>query len=170
VTPDDRSEEHERLRRWLVEQGERHGYALVEVAGDEHGAPYVFSAGAWRRLGVPEAVVIGLPDGMGRTLIDTYIRRARAGEVFRPGHIYDDFFADAPVLAERVARGHYPEFFGSALLLYPTGDFPAVQLIVASTDGAWPWEKEAPDGFADWQPVLTVSGFPESWIPGVNGP
>jgi hypothetical protein len=172
VTPglEDLSDGEERLRQWLLEQGERHGYAIVEVGEDEHGAPYVFSVGAWRRLGVPEAVVVGLPGTMGRALIDTYIRRATAGERFMPGHIHHDFFDGVPVLTERVARGHYPEFFGSALLVYPTGDFPAVQLVVATHDGAWPWDRHAPEGFADWQPVLTVSGFPESWVPGVNGP
>jgi len=74
------------------------------------------------------------------------------------------------VVAERVARGHYPEFLGSALLLYPNGDFPAVQLIVGTPDGDWPWQASAPAGFARWQPVLTESGAPESWTPGVDGP
>ncbi|HEV2779204.1 MAG TPA: DUF4262 domain-containing protein [Actinophytocola sp.] len=160
----------EDLRWWLLDQSDRHGYAMVEVAGDEHGAPYVFSVGAWRRFRVPEAVVIGLPDGMGRMLIDAYVRRARAGERFMPGRVVDDFFDGAPVIVERVARGHYPEFFGSALLVYPAGDFPAVQLIVATPEGAWPWQPDAPVGFADWQPVLTHSGDPESWTPGVDGP
>jgi hypothetical protein len=45
-----------------------------------------------------------------------------------------------------------------------------VQLIVATPQGAWPWQADAPAGFADWQPVLTISGNPESWTPGVDGP
>jgi hypothetical protein len=153
-----------------MEQAEEYGNAVVEVAADQHGAGYVFSVGAWRRFGVPEAVVIGLPDGMGRVLINAYVGRASHGERFVPGQVYHDFFAGAPVVIERVAQGHYPEFFGSALLLYPTGDFPAVQLIVATPQGGWPWQPDAPAGFADWQPVLTESGYPESWTPGVDGP
>jgi len=163
-------EEQERLRQWLVEEGERQGYAAVEVDADRHGAGYVFSVGAWRNLGVPEGVVIGLPDGAGRALLDTYLRRARDGERFPLGRPYQDFFDNAPVVFERVMRGHYPEFFGSALLVYPRGEFPAVQLIVGTPQGVWPWQPDAPDGFADWQPVLTQSGEPESWIPGVDGP
>lgn len=163
-------EEHERLRRWLVGEAQRHGYATVEVGADEHGAGYVFSVGAWRGFGVPEGVVIGLPDDLGRRLLDAYLRRARAGEKFALGRVYHDFFDNAPVVLERVTRDHYPEFFGSALLIYPSGDFPAVQLIVATPQGDWPWQPDAPAGFADWQPVLTQSGEPESWIPGVDGP
>jgi hypothetical protein len=162
--------EQERLRQWLLDQAEEHGNAIVDVAEDEHGAPYVFTVGTWRRFGVAEAVVIGLPDGMGRVLLNAYVRRARAGERFALGKPYDDFFDTAQVVVERVAKGHYPEFFGSALLLYPNADFPAVQLIVATPNGDWPWQPTAPAGFAEWQPVLTVSGNPESWLPGVNGP
>jgi hypothetical protein len=169
VTVSGLSVEEQRLREWLFDQAERHGNAVVDVAEDEHGAGYVFSVGAWRRFGVPEGVVIGLPEGMGRVLINAYVERARAGERFQPGQVHD-FFANAAVTVERVAPGHYPEFLGSALLLYPNGDFPAVQLIVATPEGRWPWETDAPAGFAEWQPVLTESGLPESWTPGVDGP
>jgi hypothetical protein len=124
----------------LFDQAEEHGNATVEVAEDEHGAGYVFTVGAWRRFGVPEAVVVGLPDGMGSVLVNAYVRRASAGERFALGRPYLDFFAGTPVVLERVAKGHYLEFFGSALLLYPNGDFPAVQLIVATPEGAWPWQ------------------------------
>jgi uncharacterized protein DUF4262 len=164
------SGEQQDLRQWLLDQAEEHGNAVVEVAADEHGAGYVFSVGAWRRFGVPEAVVVGLPDGMGRVLINAYVRRAGAGERFEVGRVYRDFFDTAPVVLERVALGHYPEFLGSALLLYPSGDFPAVQLIVGTPGGDWPWQAGAPAGFAEWQPVLTESGTPASWTPGVDGP
>ncbi|HEV8555299.1 MAG TPA: DUF4262 domain-containing protein [Actinophytocola sp.] len=163
-------DEHEELRQWLFAQAEEHGNATVEVAGDEFGAGYVFTVGAWRRFGVAEAVAVGLPDGMGRVLVNAYVARARAGERFVLGRTYVDFFQETPVVLERVSRGHYPEFFGSALLLYPSGDFPAVQLIVATPQGAWPWQPDAPAGFAEWQPVLTASGAPESWTPGADGP
>ena len=162
--------EEQELRQWLLEQAEEHGNAVVEVAADEDGAGYAFSVGAWRRFGVPEAVVVGLPEGMGQVLINAYVRRAGAGERFEAGRVYRDFFESAPVTLERVARGHYLEYLGSALLLYPSGDFPAVQLIVGTPDGDWPWQASAPAGFARWQPVLTESGAPESWTPGVDGP
>lgn len=166
----DLSDEEQRLRQWLFDEAEARGNAVVEVAADEYGAGYAFSVGAWRRFGVPEGVVIGLPDGAGRVLVNAYVKRASAGERFQVGRVYLDFFENAPVVVERVARGHYPEFLGSALLLYPNGDFPAVQLIVGTPEGRWPWETGAPAGFGEWQPVLTESGRPEGWSPGVDGP
>ncbi len=164
------SVEDQELRAWLLAEAEKHGHALVSVAGDEAGAGYCFTAGAWRRFGIAEAVVIGLPDEMAPVLLRAYVRRARARERFVPGGVYEGFFDGVPVAVEKVAPGWYPEFLGSAFLLYPTGNFAAVQLIVPTPEGYWPWEPEAPEGFAAWQPVLTGSGAPESWTPGVDGP
>ncbi|SFQ51772.1 protein of unknown function [Amycolatopsis arida] len=158
------------LREWIISQGEQRGNAVITVPPDEHGAGYSFTACAWALHEVPEAVVIGLPEEIAPVLLDAYVDRAAAGERFVFGRLYHDFFEGVPVTFERVAEGHYPEFFGSAFLVYPDGDFPAVQIIVPTPEGLWPWEERAPEGFATWQPVLTVSGAPESWTPGVDGP
>jgi hypothetical protein len=164
------SAEHDRLRRKLLQDAEEHGHAVVHIAQDEQGAPYSFTVGAWRRFGIAEAVVVGLPAEMAGVLLAAYVSRAGGGERFLPGRLYHGIFQDLPITVERVARGHYLEFLGSAFLLYPRGDFPALQLIVPTPDGIWPWRPDAPPGFDEWQLVLTESGLPESWAPGINGP
>lgn len=158
------------LRNWLLTQAEQHGHAVVTVPEDGEGAGYSFSVGAWRRFGVAEAVVIGLPPEHAQVLIRAYVDRARRGERFVPGRLYHDFFEGVPVTFERVFKGFYPEFFGSAFLLYGKGDFAAVQIILPTADGRFPWHHDAPMGFGDWQLLLTESGRPESWEPGVTGP
>ncbi|WP_399343348.1 DUF4262 domain-containing protein [Umezawaea sp. Da 62-37] len=158
------------LRAWLLEQADLHGHAVVCVPEDAEGAPYSFTVGNWRRFGVAEAVVVGLPGDAATVLLNAYAKRAREGERFLPGQLYHDFFQGVPITFERVFKGFYPEFFGSAFLLYYKGDFPAVQIVVPTPRGDWPWQPTAPAGFADWQLLLTESGHPESWRPGVNGP
>jgi hypothetical protein len=161
----------ERLRRWLVNTAEQHGAAVMHVAGDDRGAPYAFSVGAWRRFGKPEVVVIGLPQEVAHAVVNTYVQRVGGGERFVPGQLYEGFLQDCPVTFEKVAKRHYAEFLGSAVLVYGGDDFPAVQLIASSPDEArFPWQPDAPQGFAEYQPVLTESGSPESWTPGVDGP
>lgn len=160
----------EQLRRWLVHTAEQHGAAVMHVDGDEHNAAYAFSVGAWRRYGKPEAVVIGLPKDVAHSVVNTYIRRVGAGERFVPGQLYEGFLHDCPITVEKVSRRHYAEFFGSAFLVYGGDDFPALQLIVSTPDSAFPWSRDAPAGFAEYQPILTASGLPESWMPGRDGP
>ncbi|MGH3494341.1 MAG: DUF4262 domain-containing protein [Sciscionella sp.] len=164
------SSQDEQLRRTLLDEAERRGHAVMSVEQDEQGAPYCFTVGAWRRFGVAEAVVVGLPQEMATVLLGAYVARASAGEAFAPGELHTDFFEGVAVTVERVAQAWYPEFFGSAFLLYSKANFPAVQLIVPTPDGHWPWSDTAPAGFAEWQQILTESGVPESWIPGQTGP
>lgn len=129
-----------------------------------------FTVGAWRTHGVPEAVVVGLPEQFATVLLDAYVDRAATGHDFEPGGLYGDFFEGVPITFEQVAYEHYPEYFGAGFLMYPDGDFPAVQIIVPTPSGHWPWSAGAPKGFGLWQPVLTESGLPESWTPGADGP
>ena len=165
---DTRSDED--LRRWLLDTAEEHGAAVIQIDGTEDAAPFAFTVGTWRRCGVPEAVVIGLPPEVAQAVLNTYVAKAGAGERFRPGELYDGFLEGCPVTFERVASQYYPEYFGHAFLVYRTGQFAAVQMVVSAPDGSWPWQEDAPGGFARWQPVLTDSGAPESWTPGVDGP
>jgi hypothetical protein len=163
------TDQDKQFRAWLLAQAEEHGTAVVQVAGESGSAPYAFTVGAWRRFGVAEAVVVGLPPEMSQVLLTAYVDLAKAGTRFRAGAIHDGFFDGVPVAFERVAKGWYPEYLGSAFLLYAKGDFAALQIIVPTPHGQWPWSPDAPDGFRAWQPVLTESGLPESWTPGVDG-
>ena len=164
------AETEQALRKWLINTSEQHGAAVMHVAGDETGAPYAFSVGAWRRFGRPEVVAIGLPKEVGHAVINTYVQRAGAGETFVPGQLYDEFLQGCPITIEKIAKMHYPEYLGSAFAVYAGAGFPALQLIAATPEGNFPWQPDAPEGFAEYQPVLTESGEPESWTPGVDGP
>lgn len=162
--------EDEELRRKLLAAAEEHGAAVVHVAEEDGQPPYAFSVGAWRQLGIPEVIVIGLAPQVAQAVVDTYVDRCRAGERFTPGQLYDGFLQECRVTFERVLDRYYPEWFGHAFLVYRAGTFPALQLVVPTPDGAWPWQPDAPPGFDTWQPLLTASGGPESWTPGVDGP
>ncbi|MGH3519548.1 MAG: DUF4262 domain-containing protein [Haloechinothrix sp.] len=166
VTTDVFPQDIQELRDSLLAEAEERGNAIVTVAEEDGAAGYSFTACAWRKHGIPEAVVIGLPGALGPVLLDAYVDRAANGEQFEPGVRYADFFDGVPLTFEHVAKPYYAQFFGSAFAIYPDGDFPAVQIIVPTPDGHWPWSAHAPEGFAHWQPILTESGLPESWCPG----
>lgn len=161
----------EELRRQLVNTADRHGAAVIQVEGDDEHAPHAFSVGAWRRFGKPELVVIGLPLEVAQSVINIYVGRVAQGERFSIGTPYEGFLEECPVVLEKVAAEHYPTYLGSAVLVYDGLDFPAHQMLVSLPDAhTFPWQPDAPEGFADFQPVLTSSGAPESWTPGRTGP
>ena len=139
-------ETDEQLRKWLVDTSEEHGAAVLHVAADDKGAGYAFSVGAWRRFGRPELVVIGLPREVAHAVVNTYVQRIAARERFAPGRLYEGFLEEVPVTFEKVAKVHYPEYLGSAFAVYRDGDFPALQLVLPSPEGAFPWQPEAPPG------------------------
>src|SRR5262249_24711677 len=84
--------DEQRFRDWVLQEIETTGTVVIDVPEDEQGAGYAFSVGAWRRFGIAEAVVLGLPEGMGQVLVRAYLERAKAGERFLPGKLYEDFF------------------------------------------------------------------------------
>ncbi|WP_019853634.1 DUF4262 domain-containing protein [Actinopolyspora mortivallis] len=166
VTPD----APDQMRDRLLRTAERHGAAVVHVDEEEQHPPYAFSAGVWRRFGKPEVVVIGLPPEVAHAVVNTYTARAARGERFVPGRLYEGFLAEQPVTFERVCGAHYPQYLGSAVLLHDGDDFPALQMVLPEPrTGLLPWSEGASEEFREYQPVLTDSGLPESWTPGVDG-
>ncbi|MPY98331.1 MAG: DUF4262 domain-containing protein [Actinophytocola sp.] len=159
-TPAPKTDDLEQLRDWLIKEADTRGNAVVSVAPEDGVGGYCFTAGAWRKHGVPEAVVVGLPEQLATVLLDAYVDKAVMGVEFEPGVLYDGFFEGIPVAVEHVDPQYYPVFFGSAFVLYPDGDFPGLQIIVPTPDGSWPWDDDAPEGFAQWQPVLNATGEP----------
>ncbi|WP_034270703.1 DUF4262 domain-containing protein [Haloechinothrix halophila] len=159
-TPVPHTDDLEQLRDWLIEEADTRGNAVVSVAPEDGVGGYCFTAGAWRKHGVPEAVVVGLPEQIATVLLDAYVDKAAMGVRFEPGVLYDGFFDGIPVAFEHVDPAHYPAYFGSAFVLYPDGDFPGMQIIVPTPEGSWPWDDDAPEGFAQWQPLLNATGTP----------
>lgn len=160
----------EGMRRWLIETAERDGAAVIHIDETSTTAPFAFSVGLWRCCGRPEVIVVGLPPDAARVLVNAYIGRSRSGQMFAAGTLYRGFLENCEVTFEHVAHRFYPEWLGHGFLMYGPEGFPALQMLVSTPDGAWPWDDDAPEGLAQWQPVLTDTGLPESWRPGVDGP
>ncbi|MBP2478155.1 hypothetical protein JOF53_007027 [Crossiella equi] len=153
----------DKLRNELMASAEANGAAVVHVPEEDGAANFALSVGAWRRFGAPEVVVIGLPEEVANHAVNMYVQRVGKGERFPLGRVYDDFMPGLRVVFEKVHLGYYPEFLGFVFLFHPQGNFPALQMIVTTPEGHWPWADDAPAGFFEWQPVLTDSGYPESW-------
>lgn len=156
------------VRREFLSWIAQHDYAMVTI-GEEWArdrswvAPgFSYTVGLWAFRRVPELIVVGAPKRQAADLIDKYIGLAKSGRRLTPGGPYPDFAPGAGMMVELVAREHYPQWFAAAFDFYPTGEFPAYQLLWPDRESTWPWDSKWSQRNIP-QPVLTASGRPESW-------
>src|SRR5207244_259056 len=140
------------VRREMLARIARYDYTMVSVReqrardGGWVAPGFVYSVGLWRFHRVPELIVVGAPARHGVELVQKYAGLVKSGKRYGPGGPYGGFVAGAGVMLELVAPGFYAEWFASAFDFYPTGDFPAVQLLWPDRDGVWPWESSWASG------------------------
>jgi hypothetical protein len=156
------------VRREFLGWIARHDYAMVTVkevwARDRSWvAPgFSYTVGLWQFRKVPELIVVGTSPRHAADMIDKYARLSARGKRFGAGGPYHDFVPGIGTMFELVANQHYPQWLPAGFDLYPTGDYPAFQLLWPNQDSIWPWDpKWSHRNVA--QPVLTTTGRPESW-------
>jgi len=136
----------------------KYGCHVIHVLAEKDLPPFAYSVGIQRSSGQPEVVIIGLRQPLVHSLVNVYNKRIRDGERFVAGQFYSDFIGNFQITFENVHKSHYRDYFGWDRWLYGGDDFAVVQLIYPTTEGIWPWDAAAPDGFRAWQPVLTETG------------
>lgn len=153
ISDEDRAANDERIARDI----ERHGCHVISVFDpkEEH-PPFSYTIGITESAGAPEAIVIGLGQKLGHSLMNEYCRRARAGERFTRGVQVTGLLEGFPVLVEPVRASRLAEYtlgcarrYGKLKL-----EYSVVQLVWPSTKGVWPWEKAASEWFVANQPML----------------
>ncbi len=149
-------EREERANAKAIADIEKYGCHVIHVGAEDDLPPFSYSVGIQRSSGAPEVVIIGLEQPISHFVVNEYNRRVRAGERFRSGQTASGFLEGFDVLILSVDRIHYPEYFGWDRWLYRGNDFDVLQLVWPSTEGIWPWQAGAFDGFEKWQPILSV--------------
>lgn len=139
---------------------QEYGCSVMHIAGEDDLPPFSYSVGVQQTSGAPEMVVIGLKPELAHAIVNQYNTRVRAGETFTPGQRYAGYLGGFDVAFVPVDKGHYEEYFGVALWLYQGPNFEVLQLVYPSTQGVWPWDAQASEGFRHWQPLLDSA--PES--------
>ena len=143
--------------RKTLEDIERFGCSVLHIAAEDDLPPFAYSVGITKSASAPEVVVIGLKQPMAHFVVNEYNRRVRAGIPVSAGSRHSGFIEGFEVVAEKVDRSFYEEYFGYNLWLYKGPTFEVIQLIYPNTSGVWPWQAEADEWFKAWQPVLTVN-------------
>lgn len=122
------------------------GWVVQYVESDRR--PFAYTIGLHDR-GLPELLATGLSPKEALWLLNTFARRALAGQRHAPG---DQVSLPAGTLLELVEVEHPDAHMGMAIGIEGP-DVTAVQLVWADSRGRWPWAPGFDDGNRH-QPVL----------------
>lgn len=148
---------------------EKYGCHIIHVMAEDDLPPFSYSVGIQKSSGAPEVVVFGLKQPVAGWVINEYNRRVREQGSLALSQLHSGFLEGFDCQLQRVHRRHYEEHFGWNLWLYQGPDFEVVQLVYPTTRGVWPWAEDAPEGFRQWQPLLTEKGWPDASDVDVGG-
>lgn len=131
-----------------------HGWHCVHISGDEEGPGYSFTIGVFHSFGLPEFLIMGLPQATAQQILDVALDAARSGAV-------TDFTATTDALLKghacafvRVPEAQYRNYVGYARWYYQGNDFTVQQIVWPSRDGHFPWDAGAGDAYVASQPLL----------------
>jgi len=137
-----------------IDDIEKYGCHILHVMEDEENPRFTYSIGIEKSTGKPDLIIYGLKNEVAQWLINEYNNRIRNGEVFEPSKLYGGFLDGFDIAFIEVEKKHYKEHFGWGLWYNKDENFKMLQLVYPSTLGVWPWDKEAPEDFTWFQPLL----------------
>jgi len=146
----------------ILDDIEQFGCHVTSVFDPKQTEPsFSYSIGITKSLGVPEVIVVGVNHKLGHSLVNSYMDRARVGEVFLPGVPYLGFLTGFPVYFRQVIEEHRKTYMLSANWLYDGTEYSALQIVYPTTAGIWPWDPAVSDWFRTNQPMLDgIAGGP----------
>ena len=134
---------------------EKYGCHVISVFDPEEKLPsFSYSVGIQATSGAPEAIVIGVRQNLGHSMINEYNDRVRRGVRFQRAVQYPGFLDGFNIYVEPAKAALLSEYTLGCTRFYKGGDYSVVQLIYPTTSGVWPWHKAASEWFKSNQPML----------------
>jgi hypothetical protein len=133
---------------------EQHGCHIIHVMEDEIGPGFSYSIGLFHTFKHPEIIFIGLNPELAQVLINNICSDIKKGKSFYGGQSYAEILDNFECRMIEAKKEFYDEHFGQAQDFYKSNDFPVLQCVYPTTSGVFPWDENAPEGFAEHQPIL----------------
>ena len=139
---------------------ERYDLHVLKISGDDEWPEFTYSIGFYRRFGLPEVIIVGLRTELAHWILNELAARARRGYRYKVGDRVEGLIEGFEMEFRPVAQAQVEPHFGWALWFYDGEPFPVLQLVFPSTDGIWPWDPKASEGFRKNQPLLETAAVP----------
>ena len=145
-----------KFRNEMQRNVKKYGCSVVGIQGG--GLSYVYSVGIGKSFGAPEVIVFALSAEMSHFVINEYITRVKEGEQFQHRQLAGGFLRDFECLFIEVHTRYFEKYMAWCEDFYGGGNFRALQMIIPTTEGLWPWENNRS---AKTQPILGKCEFSE---------
>ncbi|MCG8693752.1 MAG: DUF4262 domain-containing protein [Minwuiales bacterium] len=138
-----------------IEDIKRYGLHIINVLEENEMPNFSYSVGLWHTYQHPEVLIFGLKRELSMWILNEIGRRIKEEkEDFAAGQYYEGFLEGFECTFVEVPKDKYHDHVGWDLWLYGGSDFHLMQFVWPTTEGHFPWDKEASDWFRGWQPVL----------------
>ncbi len=142
------------LQKTVLDNVEEHGWHAQFVGGDEIWPAFTYSIGWGITRDWPEVIIVGqrleVAHGMLAKIWETKDKPEN-------DHLRTDILPEFRCKMFKVDFTWYEFLFGAALDFYSDRNlraFEAYQCVWPTTSDVLPWEKDAPDGFSNVQPLV----------------
>lgn len=138
----------------ILENIKEYGWSVALFRATDYLPSFAYTIGLWKRYGHPEVISLGLSIETLHVVLNDVGAIVKSGEVISQNKIYTDFFEDGKAAFVNVDSRNIADYFGYAIELYQTKDFPALQLVWTDNNDKFPWENDFEEDFKFRQPLL----------------
>jgi hypothetical protein len=133
---------------------EKFGLQVIMVGKTSYCPSFAYSIGLTQTYNHPEIICFGLPNDLGRAIINDIAEIIKKGETIEIGKIYTEIFKDSRAVFLKVDERNIDDYFGAALSYYDDKNFDALQIVWTDRNDKLPWEENFEEEFLYKQPLL----------------
>ncbi|HYF33377.1 MAG TPA: DUF4262 domain-containing protein [Chitinophagaceae bacterium] len=138
----------------IIADIEIYGVSVIILDATDYLPSFAYSIGLWRKFKHPEIICFGLSTNTLGGLINDVANLVKNGQTIETNRNYDDFFENGLVQFIPVDKRNLSDYFGTAIDIYNTDNFPALQFVWTDRNNKFPWEKDFEEEFIYRQPLL----------------
>ncbi|UXE68871.1 MAG: DUF4262 domain-containing protein [Chryseotalea sp. WA131a] len=138
----------------IISDIEKYGLSVIVIEATDYLPSFAYSVGLWRKYKHPEIISFGLTVETLHAAINNAADLVKDGQIIESGKNYGDIFTNIKTEFINVDKRNLRDYFGYAIDLYKTIEFPALQLVWTDRKGKFPWESDFEEEFTYKQPLL----------------
>lgn len=138
----------------LIEDIQNYGWTVMLIEASEYLPSFAYTVGLWKNYNHPELISFGLTTKTLHSILNVGGELVKDGHRLQVGGNYDDFFENGTAQFIQVDPRSLKDYFGYAIWLNETSDFPALQLVWTDRNNRYPWDTDFEEEFLYRQPLL----------------